>query len=95
MAAGDTYNEIRVRLLDRDGKPVDLTGRTVTWNAEAGRRRLINNRTATAYTNGEVGIKFTAADRIPKGPLYLTFQVDWGTGIEHFPSHNDLLLHIT
>lgn len=95
LAAGDTKNEIRVRLLDRDGTPVNLSAGAVTWSAEAGRKRFIHERAATAYTSGEVGIKLLPSDDIPKGPLYLVFRIDWGAaGVEFFPSHNNLILNI-
>lgn len=94
IASGDTYNEIRVRLLDQDGKPVNLTGKTVTWSAETYRKRIIHGRAAAAYTNGEVGIKFLTADNLPEGPLYLNVYVT-GSGLtEAFPAYNDLILKV-
>lgn len=95
IKAGDTRNEIRVRLLEYTDAPINLAGKTVTWSA-AQNKMLVLDRAATVYTNGEVGIRFNLADAVKKGPLYLQFEVDHGGGlIERFPADGNLFLKIT
>lgn len=96
MAAGDTRNIIRVRLLSVDGTPLDLLGKTVTWSAKDKNGRLFAGRSATVYSGGEVGIKFSNADNVQKGPVYLQFKVVWSASEnEFFPADGNLFLLMT
>lgn len=97
IAAGDTRNQLIIRLLDKDGAVKNLTGITVTWSGRDSRgKNVVINRAAQVFAGGEVGIKFLPADTPAKGAMYIQFRVAWsGTEIEYFPADNKLFLLIT
>lgn len=96
IAQGDTRNEVRVRLQDHTGAPIDITGKTVTWSGAQEDILAVPARQATVYPNGEVGIKFLSTDVMRRGALYLQFDVTWSAGVvETFPARNNLFLVIT
>lgn len=93
---GDTRNEILVRLLDKNGQNVVLTGKTVRWSASTDKGMVIQPRVATVYQNGEVGIKLTASDSIGDQTIYVQFAVEWAVDeIERFPADGDLFLKVS
>lgn len=96
IAAGDTRNIVRVKLMTAAGVPIDVTGKTVTWSAKHDGKVIVSGRAATVYAGGEVGIKFLTADAVKQGTLYLQFKVVW-TASEHeyFPADGNLYLLLT
>lgn len=96
ISAGDTRNQIIIKLMDKDGAAKDLTGRTVTWSGRNQQGVVIANRSAQVFASGEVGIKFLTADNIKPGAMYLQFKVVWSASeTEYFPADNKLFLTIT
>ncbi|CDQ22566.1 right-handed parallel beta-helix repeat-containing protein [Halobacillus karajensis] len=92
---GDTVNSFTVKLYDKDGAPVDVSGSNVTWNLFDDDGRVIADRAVTKESEpGVITLGISSTDSTGHGTFEVEIKVESSAGTEFFPAEGKFFITI-